>query len=88
MRKSAKSEEKCDFNGKACQIPLYFPYLEQCAKNHDFREIFENIFAKIALSQNLTISYRKSMILGAIFALFALLRKSAKSRTFLAQVEK
>ena len=48
------------------------------------RKIFS---AKITFSQNHCFSYRKSMILEVIFALFALLRKSAKSCSFLAQVE-
>ena len=67
---------------------LYFYCTWSDVPKSCFLQNFENIFAKIAFSQNHCFSYRKSMILEVIFALFALLRKSAKSCYFLAQVEK
>ena len=80
--------EKCDFNENMPKSITISLRGAMCQNHVFFAKFSKTFFAKIALSQNLTISYRKSMILGAISALFALLRKSAKSRTFLAQVEK
>ena len=90
--KSVKKCEKCEkvrFSWKNTKKTFIFTVLgAMCQKSwflQNFRKIF---FAKIAFSQNHCFSYRKSMILEVIFALFALLRKSAKSCYFLAQVGK
>ena len=90
--KSVKKCEKCEkvrFSWKSIEKTFIFTVLGAMWQKSWFLQNFrKTFFAKIAFSQNHYFSYRKSMILEVIFALFALLRKSAKSWSFLAQVEK